>query len=81
MLNAGASAPWGTGASSCVGRVLATDTIKLTAARLVRKYDFALAPGEDARGVGRDVRDTFITRPGGLRLRFRRREDETVAVA
>ncbi|KUI68202.1 Tryprostatin B 6-hydroxylase [Cytospora mali] len=76
VLNAGASTPFGTGASSCVGRVLANDVVKCTAARLVRKYNFSLAPGEDARGVSSEVRDTFLPRPGDLNLCFKLRGEE-----
>lgn len=75
MLNESASAPFGTGAASCVGRVLATDIIKCTVARLVRKYTFSLAPGDDARGVGSEVRDTFMPRPGDLSLCFKLRDE------
>ena len=76
VLNASASAPFGTGAASCVGRVLATDIIKLTAARLVRKYTFSLAPGDKGRGVGSEVRDTFMPRPGDLSLCFKLRKEQ-----
>lgn len=75
--NAAASAPFGTGASSCIGRVLATDVIKYTAARLVKKYTFCLAPENHARkGVAAGVRDFFLPRPGDLSLCFRRRLEE-----
>jgi cytochrome P450 len=75
VLNANASAPFGTGASSCVGRVLATDVIKCTAARLVRKYSFSLAPGESASGVTSDVRDTFMPRPSDFYISFKVRSN------
>ncbi|CAJ2507920.1 Uu.00g091060.m01.CDS01 [Anthostomella pinea] len=73
VLNAGASAPFGTGGGSCVGRILATNIIKCTAARLVRKYSFTLAPGDHGHGVGSEVRDTFMPRPGDLSMCFRLR--------
>lgn len=77
--NAAASAPFGTGASSCVGRVLATDVIKYTAARLVRKYTFSLAPDHHvSRGLRSEARDFFLPRPGELNLCFQRRVEEKV---
>lgn len=69
-------APFGTGATSCVGRALATDVVKCTAARVLRKYTFSLAPGDDARGVGSEVRDTFTPRPGDLNLCFELRDEK-----
>lgn len=74
VLNASAWTPFGTGASSCVGRVLGTDIIKSVTAHLVRKYEFCLAPGEHARGADSEVRDTFMPRPGNLHLSFKLRE-------
>ncbi|KAI1442274.1 cytochrome P450 [Annulohypoxylon stygium] len=47
VLNRAATAPFGTGKYSCLGRHLALDTIRLTVARLVQKYTFEFAPGED----------------------------------
>ena len=79
VLNAGASAPFGTGTTNCLGRVLATNVIKCTAARLIRKYTFTLAPGDDARGVGSEVRDTLMPRPGNLSLCFKLRGKEAAS--
>ncbi|KAI9147162.1 L-sorbose 1-dehydrogenase [Paramyrothecium foliicola] len=51
VLIASASVPFGMGASSCLGRDLATEVIKYIIVRLVRKYTFFVPPGEDASGV------------------------------
>ncbi|WQF83912.1 Putative cytochrome P450 [Colletotrichum destructivum] len=68
--NAAASAPFGTGHHSCLGRFLATDTMRFVVARLVSKYRFRLAPGETGNRVFDDIRDQFTSNPGPLSLCF-----------
>ncbi|KAI1095731.1 cytochrome P450 [Rostrohypoxylon terebratum] len=74
VLNRAATAPFGTGKYSCLGRHLALDTIRLTAARLIQKYTFEYAPGEEGTGMTEKLRDHFITSPGDLNLRFELRK-------
>ncbi|KAL2873868.1 hypothetical protein SGCOL_010934 [Colletotrichum sp. CLE4] len=68
--NLAAFAPFGTGHHSCLGRFLATDTMRFVVARLVKKYHFRLAPGETGNRVFDDVRDQFTSNPGPLSLCF-----------
>ncbi|KAJ3943433.1 uncharacterized protein N0V96_006358 [Colletotrichum fioriniae] len=68
--NVTAFAPFGTGHHSCLGRFLATDTMRFVVARLVKKYHFRLAPGETGNRVFDDVRDQFTSNPGPLSLCF-----------
>ncbi|KXH40889.1 cytochrome P450 [Colletotrichum simmondsii] len=68
--NVAAFAPFGTGHHSCLGRFLATDTMRFVVARLVKKYHFRLAPGETGNRVFDDVRDQFTSNPGPLSLCF-----------
>ncbi|RYP50369.1 hypothetical protein DL769_010958 [Monosporascus sp. CRB-8-3] len=76
VLNHAATTPFGTGKYSCLGRHLALDTIRLLLARLVKKYTFRFAPGEDGSGMGKGLRDHFITNPAGLNLCFELRKSE-----
>ncbi|KAK7941421.1 benzoate 4-monooxygenase cytochrome P450 [Apiospora aurea] len=73
VLNALAARPFGTGHTSCVGRPLAMDALRLAVAGITKKYKFRLAPGEDGRGMDRDLKDQFVPNPGGLRLCFEMR--------
>ncbi|KAF6811049.1 cytochrome p450 [Colletotrichum sojae] len=68
--NAAAFAPFGTGHHSCLGRFLATDTMRFVVARLVKKYRFRLAPGETGTRVFDEIRDQFTSNPGPLSLCF-----------
>ncbi|KAK2053246.1 cytochrome P450 [Colletotrichum caudatum] len=68
--NAAAFAPFGTGHHSCLGRFLATDTMRFVVARLVKKYHIRLAPGETGNRVFEEIRDQFTSNPGPLSLCF-----------
>lgn len=73
VLNASATKPFGTGHTSCVGRPLALDSLRLVTARLIKKYRFNFAPGEDGSGMGKHLKDQFVPNPGGLQLCFQLR--------
>ncbi|KAF9876190.1 cytochrome p450 [Colletotrichum karsti] len=68
--NASAFAPFGTGHHSCLGRFLATDSMRFVVARLVKKYHIRLAPGETGTRVFDEIRDQFTSNPGPLSLCF-----------
>lgn len=70
VLNPSATKPFGTGHTSCVGRPLAIDALRLSVAWIVRKYNFSYAPGEDGSGMGAGLKDQFVPNPGGLQLCF-----------
>ncbi|KAJ6126977.1 hypothetical protein N7523_002589 [Penicillium sp. IBT 18751x] len=72
--NKAAFAPFGTGHTSCLGRALAMNDMRLITARLVRKYRFRIPPGETGDSVWKDLKDQFTSNPGRLRLRFELRE-------
>ncbi|PSS10965.1 hypothetical protein M430DRAFT_53504 [Amorphotheca resinae ATCC 22711] len=74
--NKAAYAPFGTGHHSCLGRVLATDDMRLVTARLVSKYHIRFPTGEDGHGVLGDLRDQFTANPGQLHLVFELREKQ-----
>ncbi len=63
------------GHHSCLGRVLATDTIRFVTARLVKKYHTSYAPEETGERVARDLKDQFTSNPGRLQLVFKLREE------
>ncbi|KAJ5669801.1 hypothetical protein N7462_010871 [Penicillium macrosclerotiorum] len=66
--------PFGTGHTSCLGRALAMNDMRLITARLVQKYNFSLPPGETGDSVLRGLKDQFTSNPGRLRLVFQSRE-------
>ncbi|ORY67019.1 cytochrome P450 [Pseudomassariella vexata] len=68
--NIAAFSPFGTGDTSCLGRALATDTMRFVTARLVKKYRFRLPPGETGCRVLDDMRDQFTSISGRLTLSF-----------
>ncbi|KAK5993999.1 Cytochrome P450 monooxygenase FCK2 [Cladobotryum mycophilum] len=70
VLNPSATRPFGMGHLSCIGRPLALDALRLVVARLIKKYRFRYAPGEDGSGMWRDMKDQFVQNPGELKLRF-----------
>ncbi|KAI1662063.1 cytochrome P450 [Daldinia decipiens] len=70
LLNPSATKPFGTGHTSCVGRPLAIDSLRFVIARLVKKYQFSFAPGEDGSGMGEHLKDQFVPNPGSLHLCF-----------
>ncbi|KAI5862504.1 cytochrome P450 [Durotheca rogersii] len=73
VLNASATKPFGTGHTSCVGRPLAIDSLRLVTARLIKKYKFKFAPGEDGSGMDKHMKDQFVPNPGNLQLCFKLR--------
>lgn len=54
--------------------MLALDTMKFVIARIVKKYHFRLAPGDDGLRLSKGMRDQFTTNPGPLELCFELRE-------
>ncbi|KAJ5720411.1 uncharacterized protein N7483_008345 [Penicillium malachiteum] len=63
------------GHTSCLGRTLAMNDMRLITARLVRRYRFSVPDGETMESVWRDLKDQFTSNPGRLRLFFELRED------
>ncbi|KAI1336875.1 cytochrome P450 [Xylariaceae sp. FL0016] len=68
--NAAAWVPFGTGRHSCLGRFLATDTVRFVTARMVKKYHIRFADGETGSRVMGELKDQFTACPGGLSLCF-----------
>lgn len=68
--NVAAFNPFSIGHNSCLGRLLAMDTMRYVTARLVKKYRFHLAPGETGMSVFDDMADQFTANPGKLTLCF-----------
>ena len=66
------------GHHSCLGRVLASDSIRLVTARLIKNYHISLAPGETGNSVVKDMRDQFTSNPGRLLLAFSPREKKSL---
>ncbi|KAK2591112.1 hypothetical protein QQS21_011200 [Conoideocrella luteorostrata] len=71
--NAAAYNPWGTAHHSCIARVMATDMLRATTARLIYHYHFRLAPGDTGRCVLEDMKDQLAPNPGHLKLCFEAR--------
>ena len=61
------------GRYNCVGKQLAMMEMRLVIALTLWKYDFALAPGEDGKGIFDDTLDLMILKPGKLNLVFTKR--------
>jgi cytochrome P450 len=59
-----------TGHHSCLGRTLATDTMRFVVARVLQKYRFRFAPGDDGTRTLEDMKDQFTSNPGALQLYF-----------
>ncbi|KAH7326308.1 cytochrome P450 [Stachybotrys elegans] len=68
--NAAAYSPWGVGHHSCIARVMATDMLRATTARIIKNYQFRLAPGNTGRQVQLDMTDQLTLSPGHLQLCF-----------
>ena len=49
--------------------------IRTTLVRLVLAFDISFADGEDGTRFLQDMKTTFITSPGRLHLKFRRRAE------
>ncbi|CAJ2505021.1 Uu.00g124150.m01.CDS01 [Anthostomella pinea] len=67
LRNSAAFTPFGTGHQSCLGRTVAIDMMRLAVAKLVKKYQFSLVPGNR---VEEDMVDEFLMKPGNLSLKF-----------
>ena len=52
---------------------MAIDVLRITAAQLVKKYRFNLAPGETGHRVLEDMKDQLAPNPGHLALIFEKR--------
>lgn len=62
------------GHHSRLGRVLASDSMRLVTARLVKRYHISLARGETGNSAVKDLRDQVTSNPGRLLLAFSLRE-------
>ncbi|KAF7531612.1 hypothetical protein G7054_g8695 [Neopestalotiopsis clavispora] len=71
--NIAAYNPWGTAHHSCIARVMAIDVLRVVTARLIKRYQFALAPGETGDRVLSDMKDQLAPNPGHLQLVFQLR--------
>ena len=65
-----AFAPFSTGPFGCIGKSLAMTELRTTTAKIVMKYDFRLAEGEDGSRLMLDTRDHFTVDPGSLDIQF-----------
>ena len=65
-----AFAPFSTGPFGCIGKSLAMTELRTTTAKIVMKYDFGLAGGEDGSRLLRETRDHFTLQIGGLDISF-----------
>lgn len=66
-----AFAPFSAGPMGCIGKNLAMSELRTTTAKLVLRFDFGLAEGEDGERLLRRTRDHFTVDPGSLDLVFR----------
>ncbi|CAI6336678.1 unnamed protein product [Periconia digitata] len=67
-------APFGTGATSCLGRAFGLDQMRLVLAQVIQKYRFEIAPGEGKDRFMVDLMDHFTSNPGQLKLVFSARK-------
>lgn len=58
------------GTNACLGRFLAEDMMRCLVARVVKKFNFRLAPGETGNRVLEDMKDQFVPNSGPLSLCF-----------
>ena len=70
-----AFAPFSTGPYGCIGKNLAYLEIRTLASQLLRKFDVALAPGEDGHRLLEESKDHFTLGMGRLDLVFTKRQD------
>ncbi|KAI4595497.1 hypothetical protein KJ359_006843 [Pestalotiopsis sp. 9143b] len=75
--NMAAFNPFSLGHHSCLGRLLAMDTMRYVISTIVKKYQFRLAPGETGSRVFDDMADQFTANPGKLALNFRFRKESS----
>ncbi|KAI1505902.1 cytochrome P450 [Biscogniauxia marginata] len=72
--NPNAFAVFGTGHHSCLGRAFALHIMRYVLAKLVKKYRFRLAPGDNGKLAYDEMIDQFTTKAGSLSLCFELRE-------
>lgn len=58
---------------SCIGKNLSLMEIRVAAALIIKKFDFAFAPGEDGTKMFTEAIDYFTTTPGPSQLVFEER--------
>ncbi|KAI0412607.1 cytochrome P450 [Xylaria grammica] len=75
VVNSAAHVPFSVGQYNCVGQHLAWRIMRYTIARVIRKYNFHLAPGCDGRSMERDKVDRFTAFPGAVPLCFELRDE------
>ena len=69
--NRDAFAPFSAGPMGCIGKNLALSELRTTTAKLVLRFDCALAEGEDGARLMRETRDHFTVDPGACEVVFR----------
>jgi tryprostatin B 6-hydroxylase len=74
VLRKDAYIPFGSGADACVGKQLVLMEMRLTMAKLVSKFNFSFAPGEDGRVLMEESKELFTWGVAVLNLVFRRRD-------
>ncbi|KAH9987073.1 cytochrome P450 [Xylariaceae sp. FL0662B] len=72
--NSMAHIPFSIGQYNCIGQHLAWRIMRYTIARVVRKYNFNLAPGHDGHNMEGDKVDRFTAFPGSVPLCFELRD-------
>lgn len=65
-----AFAPFSAGPMGCIGKNLAMTEVRTTTAKLVLRFSFDLAKGEDGSRLLWKTRDHFTVDPGSLDLMF-----------
>ena len=61
------------GPYNCIGKELALMNIRTTLTKMILAFDISFADGEDGTRFLQSMKSTFITGPGRLNLKFRRR--------
>ena len=69
-----AFAPFSLGGYACIGRPLALMNVRMMVAKLLMRFDMALAPGEDGSRVEAESQVHFTTGLGPLNLVFHARK-------
>lgn len=68
-----AFAPFSMGPFGCIGKSVALMELRTVTTRLVKKFDMALAPGEDGQRLLYATRDHFTVDPGHVEVTFKAR--------
>ena len=68
-----AFAPFSMGPFGCIGKNLALIELRTVTARLIKRFDLSLAPGEDGSRIKSDTIDHFTVDPGHLDIVFKER--------